>query len=194
MKRLLQVITISVISSIAAVSWAQETVPAPPSGPPPMGPKFFMFHEGGLGGPMVAGGGFGISIQGPGLMMFLNGANLTADQKTKVRQIMQTNASQIMPLMDQVHKLREQIAAKLLGSGSVSAADLAPMEQQISQLQQQIDQDNLNASLQVRNVLTPDQLSHVAQLQQKLQSLHEQIAELMKEAGGPPMAPPGGLD
>ncbi|MGH6879080.1 MAG: hypothetical protein ACREHV_17105, partial [Rhizomicrobium sp.] len=54
--------------------------------------------------------------------------------------------------------------------------------------QQQIDQSRIDTALAVRNILTSDQLSHLAQVHQQLKSLHTQIQNLMgpeqDEAGG----------
>lgn len=112
-------------------------------------------------------------------MALLKSANLTPTQHAQVRQILQSDRAQMKPLMEQFHALHEQIAAKLFSAGTVSASDLAPLTQKASRIQQQIDQNMVDTALAVRNVLTADQLSRLAQVHQQLQNLHEQIRNLM---------------
>jgi periplasmic protein CpxP/Spy len=125
----------------------------------------------------------------PPMMMLLKTANLTTDQQTQVHQILQAGKGQIRPLFQQLHTIDEQIASKLLGSGTVTASDFTALEQQKSQIQQQIDQNMINTSLQIRNLLSPTQLTAVSQTNQKLESLHQQIESLMNQSGGDNPAP-----
>ena len=138
----------------------------------------------GGGGP----GGHGMGGPPP-MMMLLRTANLTAEQQTQVHQILQTGKGQIKPLFQQLHSIDEQIASKLLSPGSVSAYDFTALEQQKSQIQQQIDQTMINTSLQIRGLLSATQLSAVSQTNQKLESLHQQIESLMNQGGDNPPPP-----
>ena len=61
----------------------------------------------------------------------------------------------------------------------MTAADLAPLEQKAIRYQQQIDRNMIETALAIRNVLTPEQVSRLAQVHQQLQSLHQQIRNLM---------------
>src|ERR1035437_6435045 len=63
----------------------------------------------------------------PPLMMALRAANLTADQKKQVHDIMESSRTSTASQMEQMHSIRDQIADKLLSSGSVSASALAPL-------------------------------------------------------------------
>ncbi|HUA35737.1 MAG TPA: periplasmic heavy metal sensor [Candidatus Binataceae bacterium] len=139
---------------------------------------------GGFGGHGGPGGG------PPPMMMLLRSANLTSDQQTQVHQILSANRTQIHSLFQQMHGLDEQIATKLLGPGTVSAADFSSLETQKAAIQQQLDALMISTAIQVRNVLTPTQISTMAQTNQKLESLHQQIEALMGPGPGGDQPPP----
>jgi hypothetical protein len=107
---------------------------------------------------------------------------LTADQQNQVNQILKSNASQTAPLIQQLQSIHEQIANRLLSSGTVSSEDLAPLEDQAAQLDAQIQQQALNASVQIRAILTPDQVSRMAAFRQKMAALQTQMDDLMRES------------
>lgn len=112
-------------------------------------------------------------------LALLKSANLTTAQNAQVQQILESAHAQVKPEMRQFHALHEQIAAKLLSTGPVTAADLAPMTQKAFRLQQQIDVHMIDTVVAIRNLLTPEQLNRLAQVHQQLQSLHSQIRNLV---------------
>ncbi len=122
----------------------------------------------------------------PPIGMMLQGISLTADQKTAIDAILKSHQQTAQPLMDQLHSEHEELTAKLLSSGQVSLSDLTPLEQQSAQTEQQLNQDMLKAALEVKAVLTPDQLATAAQNQQKLEQIHSELRQL---TGPPPDAP-----
>ncbi len=156
----------------AGVAQAQEGM-----GPPPGGP---------MGGPPPGGPFGGPPPVPPPLMMALRVANLTADQKKQIHDIMESSRTSSASQMQQMHSIRDQIADKLLSSGSVSAADLAPLQAQQTALQQQLDNQMISTALQIRGMLTADQLTKVAAAHEKLKQIHAQIDAIL----GPPDAPP----
>jgi Spy/CpxP family protein refolding chaperone len=156
----------------AGVARAQETM-GPPGGGMMMGPAPGPF--------MITTGPIP-----PPLMMALRAANLSAAQQTQVHDILDSSRKSTMPLMQQMHSIHEQIADKLLSTGSVSAADFAPLLTQQSQLQQQLDNQMVSTGIQIRGVLTPDQLTKVSAANEKLKQIHSQIESIL----GPPDAPP----
>ncbi len=81
---------------------------------------------------------------------------------------MDSNRTTTAPLMSQMHSIREQIADKLLSSGSVSASDLTPLLTQQEQIQQQLDTQMVSTAIQIRGVMTADQLSKVSAVNDKL--------------------------
>jgi len=95
---------------------------------------------------------------------------------------MQHNRAQTAPLIQQLEAIHEQIANKLLTSGTVTSGDLAPLESQAAQLDAQIQQQSLDASVQIRSLLTNDQVSRMAQFHEKMAALQAQMKALMIEA------------
>jgi periplasmic protein CpxP/Spy len=148
----------------AGVARAQDMM-----GPPPGGP---------MGGPPLVP---------PPMMMALGAAALTLAQQKQIHDIMSASRTSSEPQMQQLHSIRDQIADKLLSSGSVSAADLAPLLAQQTAIQQQLDNQMISTAIQIRGVLTPDQLSRVASVHDKLKAIHTQIDSIL---GPPPNAPP----
>lgn len=132
--------------------------------------------------------GFGGGPMPMPMMMLLHHVNLTADQQTQVHQLMQANFNQAQPLMTQLRSIHDQIADKLLSPGTVAAADLTPLQQQASTIHQQLDQQMLTTAIQIRNILTPAQLSQAADLHTKLQSLRSQMQTLLGADEAPPSA------
>ena len=138
-------------------------------GPPPGGP---------MGGPPLVP---------PPVMMALRAAALTPAQQKQIHDIMEASRTTSDPQTQQLHSIRDQIADKLLSSGSVSAPDLAPLLAQQTAIQQQLDNQMISTAIQIRGVLTPDQLSRVASVNEKLKAIHTQIDSIL---GPPPNAPP----
>ncbi len=123
------------------------------------------------------------------LMLIIRQVNLTADQQASVHQIMGANFAQAQPLMKQLRAVHDQIADKLMSTGSVTASDIAPLQQQEAQIHQQLDQQMLSTALQIRGLLTPDQLSRASALHNQLKSLRAQMDALLGD-GQPPMGLP----
>ena len=136
------------------------------------------FHQG-------PGGGFGGGMPMP-MMMLLRHVNLTADQQTQVHKIMDANFADARPLIKQLHEIHDSIADKLLSAGTVSTAELTPLQTQESSIHQQLDQQMLATALKIRGVLTPAQLAQAADLHTKLKSLRAQMETLMGDDGPPP--------
>lgn len=151
---------------------AQEGMGPPPGGMMMGGPPGGMM----MGGPPIP----------PPLMMALRAANLSDAQKTQVHAIVDSSRKSAAPLMEQMHSIHEQIADKLLSSGSVSASDVTPLLTQQSQIQQQLDTQMVSTAIQIRGVLTSDQLTKVASVSAQLKQIHSQIESIL----GPPDALP----
>jgi Spy/CpxP family protein refolding chaperone len=126
-----------------------------------------------------------VGIGGPGdpmpmpLMMLTRQANLTSDQQAKVHNMMRSNFSQAQPLLKQLRGVHDQIADKLMSTGTVSASDLAPLQAQETQIQQQLDSQMMSTALQIRGLLSKEQLTRIANLHNQLKSLRAQIDALL---------------
>lgn len=151
--------------------------PGPHFGPGP-GPHFFFLSTRGGFPPLPP------AIIPP-VMMGLQAAHLTAAQRKKMGGIMMNNRLRIAPLIRQLRSVHQQIADKLLAPGTVTASDLAPLEKEAAQLDAKIQHQTLEASVQIRALLTPAQISRMAQFHQKMAALQRQMRNLMRQASQP---------
>jgi Spy/CpxP family protein refolding chaperone len=123
----------------------------------PMGPEF---HHGGG-------------------MEFLHGLNLTDAQKAQMQQIHKAGWAQMKPIMTQMRSVHEQIVNRMLAAGDVTAEDLAPLVTQEEALRNQMDSLHLSQTLQMRSVLTREQLAQAATTHTKIEALHAQEHAVM---------------
>jgi Spy/CpxP family protein refolding chaperone len=123
---------------------------------------------GGLGGHRGGGGAFGWPV--------LRAVGLDDAQKAQIRQIFTNHRPQLQALRQQLMTAQGQVRDKLLSPTPPTAADMAP----ISQLRDQLAQERLAMALEVRNVLTPDQLTKAAQIRQRMKQLRQQMRDLSK--------------
>ena len=124
---------------------------------------------------------------GGGLMLGvpLHSLNLTPDQRTQVQSILSTYRSSARPIIQQLRQAQGGLGDKLLAPGQLQAADLQSQLQQISQLRTQLLQLSAQATLEVRSLLTPDQLSAAAQTKDKLRDLRAQMRQLLAPGSQP---------
>jgi Spy/CpxP family protein refolding chaperone len=124
--------------------------------------------------------------RGPGMFMLLfKGAGLTPDQESRVKAILAAHRATARDLMKQLRLAREGIVDKLLAPGAVAAGDLEPLRQQVTQLEEQLSQDRLAAALEVRALLTPDQLAKVQRLKDRLRELRAEMRALFEGTAQP---------
>ncbi len=121
-------------------------------------------HDGGLQG---RGGGRDLAI--------LRAVGLSEAQKTQIRQIFANHRTQLQSLHQQLRTAERQLRDRLFGPNPPGATDLAP----VNQLREQLAQERLQIALEVRGVLTPDQLARAAQIRQQLDQLHQQERSLL---------------
>jgi len=133
-------------------------------------------------------GGMAMEGHGRGGMIFpllLRAVGPTPEQEAKVAEIMRRHRANLEPLFQQMHAAHDDLASKLLAPGTVTAADVAPAVQRLGQIRQQLMQEWVQAALEARAVLTPDQLVKAAQVKQQLNQLRAQMEKIL----GP--LPPG---
>ena len=110
------------------------------------------------------------------------GVSMSDAQRDQIKQIEQAGWTQAKAGFQQMRAVHEQIMARLLAPGSVSEADLTPLVQQEQALRAQLDEQRLSSALQMRQVLTPQQLAQAAEKHQQLESLHDQEREISHPA------------
>lgn len=124
----------------------------------------------------------GMGPGGPILPMLLEGIGLSVAQQVQVRQIVANHRPQVQSLVAQIRALREELAAKLYGPDPVNVVVLTPLLQQVNQLRGQLTQERIQVTLEIRDLLTPDQLARATQIRQRL---NEWRAEMQTLPGVP---------
>ena len=124
-------------------------------------------------GPVLAQSPLGLDMRGMGpggpmLPMFMEGIGLNDAQQAQVRQIVANHRTQVQSIVAQLRTAREALAARLYGPDPVSVEVLTPLVQELNQLRGQLTQERLQVTLEIRNILTPDQLARAAQVRQRL--------------------------
>ena len=122
----------------------------------------------------------GVALDGTGiaLPLLLHAANLTPDQKTQVQQIMANHRVTLQGLFSQLRAAQDQMANKLFSTERLLQADLAAQVQQIAQLRNQLAEEGLRVVLEIRSILTAEQLTKASQVKSQMQSLHRQMRSL----------------
>ena len=112
--------------------------------------------------------------RGGSLSVLMRAAQLTPDQKTQARSIMQANRSTFRDIFSQLSPLRQKVNGQLFSTGTVDPALLS----QINSLQGQLEQARLNVFQQVWQLLNSAQQSQVASLYSQLQASNAQRRSL----------------
>jgi Spy/CpxP family protein refolding chaperone len=116
---------------------------------------------------------------GHGPFEFLHGLNLSEAQQAQVHDIMKSAWANEKPVMEKLRAAHQAEINVLLGAGTVTADTVAPTLAQEETLRQQLDQAHVATALQIRAVLTPEQLAAAATKFAQIEQLHEQEHALM---------------
>jgi len=119
---------------------------------------------------------------GLALPFLIRAVNLTPEQNTRVRAILSSHRTATRSTMEQLRKAQEELADKLITPGQVQAADVQPQLQQIGQLREQLLHDSAQIALDVRAILTPEQLAKAGQVKTRMQQLRVEMRQLFEQA------------
>jgi Spy/CpxP family protein refolding chaperone len=125
-------------------------------------------------GPRGGWGGAGLMLGVP-----LHSLDLTPDQQSRAESILSTYRAQARPIIQQIRQTQNEMSDKLLASGQVQAADLQLQLQTINQSRSDLLRLSAQATLDIRNLLTPDQLAAATQTKAKLKDLRSQMRQLL---------------
>ena len=117
----------------------------------------------------------GVGWGGP----ILRSVGLTDAQKAQIHQIMASHRPQFRTLREQLRAARSQLGDQLYGANPVTTATLAPLTQQIDKLNEQLAQARLQVALEIRGVLTSEQLAKATQIRLQLSQLRSQTRTLL---------------
>ncbi len=125
-------------TAIAKSQTADATAPPPMHG-----------HEFGLGGPMME--------------HFARELNITDEQKTQMKAVMQKEHPTMMPLMEQQRQIDQQLRQYV--EGAFDQAKVQALATQKAQVQAQITVQETRIHNELYQLLTPDQQSQLKQLE-----------------------------
>ena len=140
-------------------------------------------NSGGFGGHMEHRGmRGGMGMLGVPLPLLLKTANLTDAQKQQIHTIFENRRASRKAEYQQLKAAKEQIAAKYTSTGTVAASDLSGPVQQITTLQAQMANEQVQDAIAIRNVLTPAQLAQISATKTKLDSIHAEMKALFAQS------------
>ena len=93
------------------------------------------------------------------MRLLLKNANLTDAQKTQLHQIISSRLATRKAEWQQLHAAKEQILAKYVSTGPVSASDLSGPLQQVTQIKDQMAQEQLQDAIAIRNLAGDEKCS-----------------------------------
>ncbi len=116
------------------------------------------------------------------LPLMLRSAELTPDQQAKVREVIAAHRATTRAIVQQLHQAQAELADKLFATGALQEADLAAPLQHIGQLRAQLLQASARVALEVRTLLTPEQLAKAAQVKDRMRTLENEMRQLLQPA------------
>jgi Spy/CpxP family protein refolding chaperone len=133
------------------------------------------------GGPH--GGGWGGRGGHGGMSPFvLRSLNLTPDQWSQVRSAVASHRPNFQALSSQLRDARQKLSDRLVSPGALDPNDpgLQQLVQQISKAREQLGNEALLLTLDIRKILTPDQITKAGEVQAKLRDLRLQMRDTLQ--------------
>jgi Spy/CpxP family protein refolding chaperone len=135
----------------------------------------------GYGMPGGGGGcGHGGFAGGPRL---LHALNLSAEQKQQVQAILQAHRPTFKQLAANERTAREAIADAMFGTTAATQPALDALVQQEGQARTALMNERLAVALQVRGILTPDQIQKASTIHTGMKQLRTQMHALLGDTG-----------
>ncbi|MDE2179853.1 MAG: periplasmic heavy metal sensor [candidate division NC10 bacterium] len=115
------------------------------------------------------------------LPLLVRGAGLTETQQAQLKQLVTTHRPRFDAIQRQLRAAREQLIEKLYTPGPLKAEDLTSLTQQIGKVRESLAHESLQVALEIRKMLTPDQLAKAKQRLQRLNELRAEMRSLLEE-------------
>ncbi|HLX04094.1 MAG TPA: hypothetical protein VKR28_01105 [Candidatus Binatus sp.] len=143
-------------------------------------------NSGGMGGHMGHRGFHGMhggmDALGMPLPLLLRTANLTDAQKQQIHTIFENRRASRKAEREQLKAAKEAIAAKFTSTGAVAASDLSVPVTTMTQIHDQMMNEQIQDAIAIRNVLTPAQLAQISATKAKLDSIHAEMKALWAQS------------
>ena len=141
-------------------------------------------NSGAMGGHMGRHGMHGgMDVLGVPLPLLMKTANLTDAQKQQIHTIFETRRAARKAEFEQLKTAKEAIGAKLTSTGPVAASDLSSSVATMTQVHDQMMNEQIQDAIAIRNVLTPAQLAQISATKAKLDSIHAEMKALWAQSG-----------
>jgi Spy/CpxP family protein refolding chaperone len=115
------------------------------------------------------------------LPLLVKGAGLTEVQQAQLKQLVTSHRLRFDALQGQLRTAREQLVEKLYSPGPLKTDDLTSLTQPIGKLRESLAHESLQVALEVRKMLTPEQLAKAKQRRQRLNELRAEMRSLLEE-------------
>ncbi|HWP60357.1 MAG TPA: Spy/CpxP family protein refolding chaperone [Candidatus Acidoferrales bacterium] len=112
---------------------------------------------------------------------FLRGVELNDTQKSQVKEIMTAYRAAVRDLLTQLQAVQDEIENKLLSTESLEEADLKPQIAELSELRNRLSEENLKISLEIRKLLTPEQLAQAAAHREQMRARWTEMKERFRQ-------------
>ena len=113
----------------------------------------------------------------------LRSLGLTDAQRAQVRQVVMNHRPRFQELNRDLRDTRTQLNDRLLASAAVQPGELAPLTQRIGQLREQLSAESLQVALEIRNILTPEQIAKAADVRRRMNELRMEMHQLERGGG-----------
>jgi Spy/CpxP family protein refolding chaperone len=120
---------------------------------------------------------------GPGMLLplVLKGIDLTEAQEQRVHKIMTAHRATFRRLFADMQAAHKELADKLFAPGTVGIEDFTVLRQRLAEQREQLMQEGLQVALEVREVLTPEQLAKAADIKDRMRALHTEMRGLLRD-------------
>jgi len=111
----------------------------------------------------------------------LSALNLTPEQAAKIEVSKNAFRDAQRAYLAELRVIRQEVGDKLFGPNRVSEADVARQITKIADMREKILREGFRIALDVRNVLTPEQLAKAATIRQHMIEIQGEVRELYNE-------------
>jgi Spy/CpxP family protein refolding chaperone len=121
--------------------------------------------------------------EGPGMLLplVLKGIKLTEAQEKRIQEIMAAHRAAFRTLFGELRAAHKDMADKLFAPGNVQAEDFTAQTQRLAQLRDQLMQEGLKVAIEVRELLTPEQLTQAAEIKDRMRALRTEMRGLFRD-------------
>src|SRR5207247_10235148 len=114
------------------------------------------------------------------LQLLLPGASVPDEQEAQVPKSMAGRRTQTRALVREMRAGQAALLDKLFGAGDLKANDLKPELDRLTRARAQLMDHAVTTALDIRKVLTPEQLARTAKIKDRMRVLHDQMRELVE--------------